>query len=269
MRHLAAGVQNIENIPPQVVDATGDRPWSFRRLIEGRDGDPHFGALASAEVISWPEGFQRAIGTSGQLEWHPNHEEVFVLAGQLEFEGGAVLVAPAYFNHPPFWLHPTVQRTQRAVRLLRHQSGFPVVGFETPAAWDGQGRFATGAPPNSPGIDGVNLDDLPWSDSDESLGEPDGWRVRRIWSDPDDGWRTTLVQIPAGWDAPPANNSRLSGEEWFVLAGEIILHRGAAPMELTAGSHVSLLGRCGHDQRDRSALGCRALRWSRPGHATN
>ena len=140
MRHLAAELQNVENLPPQVIDSTGDRPWSFRRLTQGRDGDPRFGALASAEIVSWPEGFQRAIGTLGQLEWHPNHEEVFVLEGRLEFVGGAILRAPSYFNHPPFWLHPTVQRTQGAVRLLRHQSEFPAVGFENPVGVERTGQ---------------------------------------------------------------------------------------------------------------------------------
>lgn len=269
MRHLAAELQNVENLPPQVIDSTGDRPWSFRRLTQGRDGDPRFGALASAEIVSWPEGFQRAIGTLGQLEWHPNHEEVFVLEGRLEFVGGAILRAPSYFNHPPFWLHPTVQRTQGAVRLLRHQSEFPAVGFETPLAWNGRGRFATGTPSNSPGIDGLDLDNVPWADSSGSFGEPAGWRVGRIWSDPDDGWLTTVVQIPPGWSGQSTDGDGLSGEEWFILKGDLTLHRTGNPMELSSGSHVSLLRHCRHDQRDHSVHGCQALRWSRPSSAAS
>jgi len=36
-------------------------------------------------LLAWPEGFSRAIGSAGELEWHPHHEEVFILTGTTEF----------------------------------------------------------------------------------------------------------------------------------------------------------------------------------------
>lgn len=181
MRHLASGLQSASSIDKQKIDVTGDQQWSFRRMTQGRDGGPIAGAPASMELLDWPERFQRAIDKPGQLEWHPNHEEVFVLRGELLFEGGATLRAPSYFNHPPFWLHPTVQHTRGRVRLLRHQSEFPAVGFCAPSAWEGQGCYAPGFPSRCQGVDGLDLDDLRWKESSVIFGEPSGWAVKRIW----------------------------------------------------------------------------------------
>lgn len=265
MKHAPSPVRNRRDLEVLRTSATGDRQWSYQHFVEARVGVGPTSSTAGFGVINWPKGFHRAIGRPGELEWHPEHEEIFVTRGALLFENGAELYAPAYFNHPPFWNHPTVQTTCGEVQFVRHVSGYPQVAFESaPQDWDGSGFFATGVPTRSTPVDALHLNDLPWREVLNCGGKSSGYEAQHVWSDEDDGWQTWLVRIPPGWTAADAAIEITgAGDEVYVLDGDLTLTRHGEPATLTPGSHFCDPDMFCADPHDSSVAGCLAIRWTR------
>jgi len=83
VEHAASPLQVLTDIPARTSRLTGDREWRYWPIAEEPGGI--FSRSAGTMLLAWPEGFSRAIGSAGELEWHPHHEEVFILTGTTDF----------------------------------------------------------------------------------------------------------------------------------------------------------------------------------------
>jgi hypothetical protein len=219
---------------------------------------------AGIGTLFWPNGCNEAWGKSGQFEYHTLHEEIFVLAGALNFDNQYKISALGYMNHPPFWLHPTNFSAEGDLTMLMRDCHAPIVQFEDiPDNWNRVEYFASGSPTRCHGVTKLQLDDLPWIDLHTATGLPTGLKAKRIWDDLDDGWITWLMRAPPNWASPGPLNRVSGGDEIYVIDGDLTLGRPERPV-LGASGYV-----CdAHQLADGAgALSSRAgatfIRWTR------
>lgn len=260
MQRCASKPVNLADVDPRIAPTGGYRYWTLAHneselsMTVGRRG---------ISIVRWEDGFSNPHGTARQLEYHPLHEEIFVLEGAIRFGDAYSVTAPGYKNHPPFWLHPTVQTAVGQLTLLVRTSIDPAVMFaELPDAWDAIEGFAPGTPTRCEGVTRLQLDALAWRPVERVDGEPAGFEAKRIYDDADDGWVTWLMRVPAGWRGTGPRREFRGGDELYVLEGDLTLDAG----RLDAETYF-----CDPDrwvdggEAESSDAGCLAIRWSR-GH---
>ena len=267
MEHAASPNRSVNDITARTSRMTGDREWKFWPIATEPPGIRS--RSASTTLLCWPEGFRRTIGSTNELEWHPHHEEVFLLRGRLRFQNGPVLTALSYFNHPAFWTHATSQTTEGEVTLLVHGSHHPGTGLEpVPRGWDGRGYFSSSLLPGVRAVDGLDIDTSPgaWVPVQTGAGDQTGYEAIHVWNDPEDGWSTWLMKIPPNWRGVETGPSAPGSDEVFLISGDLILDRGDDPLRMASQSHF-----CDptefvpYGRSCSSLLGGLALRWTRNG----
>jgi hypothetical protein len=260
-------------------------PGTERRVL-GRD--PTTGG--STTLLTFPAGYDRAeerelasAGHPQRFEYHSCHEEIVSIAGDYVF-GDPQLYrfdAPAYLNHPPFWLHPARQRSVGGVLLLVRNSHPVDFGFcEIPLTWDGREHYleAAGLPPSpSEAVTVHHLEDRPLAPIAENGVPLPGVRGERLWTDEVTGWQTWLLEAQAGSTlaagagapAPAARTPRSagSGDEWFILEGQVGFGPDEPHTVLDAYGYRCDPARypAGGDRATARAQ-TRLLRWVRGGH---
>lgn len=220
---------------------------------------------STVTVLLWPDGTTAPWGSPNQLEYHTLHEEIFVLQGALCFDHWYRLNAPAYCNHPPFWLHPTNFWAEGDLVMLLRESHDPVVQLQSiPKDWDGTESYARGKPTQAVrGVSRLQLDALPWEPIMTRGGDPTGIEAKRIWDDLDDGWVTWLMRVPPQWSLPERSDSSPGGDEVFVIEGDLrIVHRGKAVV-LTSYGFAADTSSFGASAGWASSHGCVFVRWTK------
>src|SRR3954463_12676248 len=107
MKRFASPLVNLAD-RPEIPGRIGKGAWTKRIATNSEE------AAASMKIpnsgvsyFHWEPGHSQPHGSPTQLEYHTLHEEIFVLEGSIHFDNWYTMTAPAYMNHPPFWVHPT------------------------------------------------------------------------------------------------------------------------------------------------------------------
>jgi hypothetical protein len=258
MKRLHTAPINLADLP----DLVSPRGYLFKRVVQGETAEGLKGSRVSMTVISWPDGYCVPHGEAHQFEIHNLAEEIFVLKGGIAFDHWYAMDALAYMNHPPYWVHPTVQRAVGDLVMLLKTSYDATVEFmDIPENWDGVEFFAP--PTRSEGVTKLQLDDLPWQAVLGPDGSPSGMDAKQIWVDRDDGWVTWLMRVPPGWQGSGPRRELPGGDELFVLEGDFTVAYDGA-QRLTANGYF-----CEPDRFvdggaiERSDQGCLAIRWTK------
>jgi hypothetical protein len=226
---------------------------------------------ASTDAITYvseiPTGYRRSHEVAyreqwpaGRFEHHACHEEGFILDGRYDFGGWYGWGALGYLNHPATWVHPADQCAPEGARLLMKLSGpLDFVYTDIPEDWDG--REYPVDPDRAAPYDGVSSVGLARGDGEE---DETGRRWRRLWHDPVGGWTTWLLSAPPGWQGRGDRHQRGSGDEIFLLAGDLTTRILGEEVALRDGDYAcdpDLLEDGG--AAERSVDGCLAVRWTR------
>ena len=228
MKRINRAPVQAQDIPPQISSRAG---FEYRTLASNAATADMRTPRCTTTLMTWPDGMTAPWGSARELEYHTLHEEIFVLAGALCFDHWYRLDAPAYCNHPPFWVHPTNFWAEGELVMLMRASLDPIVQLEAvPPEYVGEDFYAPGKPTYATyGVSHLQLDDLPWRPVLRRDGEATGIMGKRIWADADDHWVTWLMRVPSGWALSAADLRWAGGDEVFVLEGSIqILHQGSA-----------------------------------------
>jgi hypothetical protein len=266
MKRFASPLVNRADIP-RIPGRLGSGAWS-QRLASNTEESAASMKIPNSYVtyIQWDPGHSQPHGGPTQLEYHTLHEEIFILQGSIHFGVWYSMTAPAYMNHPPFWVHPTDFRAgEDGLVMLMRLTADPIVQFEEIAdGWEGVEYYATGKPTRCKGVTKLQLDDLPWQSVRRIDGSDTDIDGKYVWFDDDDGWLTWLMRVPAGWSGAGEMRSVPGSDEMYVLEGDLTLDRGGGPMRLTGGSYY-----CDPDtfvdagSAERSENGCTLIRWTR------
>ena len=170
-----------------------------------------------------------------------------------------------YLNHPPYWIHPADQHTSDECRMLvKINKPVDFVFKPIPETWSGYEYIDTVAEvvPPGRGISNLFTDDLPWEPVLHADGLPTGYDGKRLYDDPNTGWITWLMRVPAGWRGIGNPKVVGGGDELFVVEGDLTVWR-EEPVGLTSDWYY-----CDPDttydggNENFSTAGCVAIRWS-------
>ena len=233
--------------------SVAEEPGSFRTWKTG------------LSIHHWPDGFTYANGDETVFDHHPQDEEMWVLEGRLHYDHWFSMAGPAYIRHPPFFMHPSRQRAEGRTVIVNRYCVRPIVNFEPiPPDWDGVCRTAPGTPTRNPGVQAFEYGDLPWGQVLDRAGRPLGYEAKHLADDADDGWTSSVLMFPPGWQGQGPRRELEGGSEILVLGGDLTLDRGHGPHELEEGTYW-----CDPDHlidggsTEKSKTGCLALRWTR------
>lgn len=254
MKRLLVAPTNIADIPAEV------RPNGSVRRVLYRDEE----TTATTFVYTLPAGWISQYA-AGNLVYHSKREEFFNLSGTFQFGDWYEFVSPGYVNHPPYWVHPSDERTASGVTLLCKYFVPNTLDFlDIPPDWDGAQFRAPGTPDDPLAGEAVNLaiDKLAWHPVADSAGAPLGFEAITLYVD-EEGWTTWLMRVPAGWRGGGPVTERPGGDELYLVDGDLTVARSGVA-RLNAGSYYCYPDRIvDGGANDFSEQGCTAIRWTR------
>lgn len=251
LRHLAS-IDVEENIP--------GRPEGVRRQV--LSSDPSSGYVTW--LFDFPPQYKAlsAVGREAMLEYHSSSEEILTLEGSLRFGRFYELPRMTYAFHPAGWVHPAAQQSADGCRVLMRRSS-PDIDFQflsPPEDWAGEEFNALEGEGKSPrGITRLNIENLPWLQLITPRGSATGISVKVLLEDDGRGWCTYMMHVPPDWRGCGERFSVGSGDELFVLAGDLRI----SEFELSAGSFFQDSREFRYDGNSvASREGCLAIRWT-------
>jgi hypothetical protein len=248
-------------------DPTG---WDELEVVERPDGkkyvrlteDPDTGGWT--RILLWPGGIVNSADHPADFEYHTPQEEIFFLKGGVAFGDFYRADAPAYLNHPPYWLHPAEQRFAPgadATMLVRLSKPIDTFYVPIPSGWNGREYFDSGRS-GPPAISVLPLDEVVFGPVFQD-GVPTGEEGGAIWRNDAENITTWLWRVPLGWRSDtPSWRVPGASDEVYVIRGDLTITHGGRSVTLAEGSYYCYPDVLYGGGPAHSDAGLLAVRWS-------
>ncbi len=107
-------IPNTQDIAPFVPEVGGMRLEGFERRVLWED--PHTGA--DTRLLTVPAGFE-----GKRPNWHPVHEEIFCLAGDIGPDDTRLMTPGSYLHNPAFGVHGYHEHSRGGAVVLEWHDG--------------------------------------------------------------------------------------------------------------------------------------------------